>query len=132
MMVPDTSTILAKQDFAAFSTVTAAPLAGTSGSSAAKAGQENRQNIPAAIRGASLGERSRARMVIGISFPVLGVNRYQNADRSAKRQECHPSARTAAASVASSANGTPASSSARAICLAIAGLIDDAWVSGSI
>src|SRR3954451_11959382 len=70
MMVPETSTILAKQAFAAFSTVTAAPLAGTSGSSAARRGQENRQNIPAAIRGASLGERSRARMVIGISFPV--------------------------------------------------------------
>ena len=72
MMVPETSTILAKQDFAAFSTVTAAPFgAAGSGSSAARVGSANRQNMPAAIRGASISERSRARkVVIGISFPV--------------------------------------------------------------
>src|ERR1700680_3036775 len=41
MTMPDTSTMAAKQDFAAFSTVTAAPLGpslGASGSSAARAG----------------------------------------------------------------------------------------------
>ena len=90
MMVPETSTILAKQAFAAFSTVTAAPLAGTSGSSAASVGQENRQNIPAAIRGASLGERSRARMVIGISFPVSVLTDTRRSARRAKRQEVTP------------------------------------------
>ena len=56
MMVPETSTILAKQDFAALSTVTAAPFgpAGSGSSAAARLGRENRQNISAAIRRASV------------------------------------------------------------------------------
>ena len=61
-----------------------------------EAGEENRQNISAAIRRASVSEWSRARrMVIFVSFPVSGLNRYQKADREpgAKRvmSECHPS-----------------------------------------
>ena len=83
MMVPDTSTILAKQDFAALSTVTAAPFgpAGSGSSAAARLGRESRQNISAAIRRASVSEWSRARrMVIFVSFPVSGLNRYQKPD----------------------------------------------------
>src|SRR5882672_6283027 len=53
--MPDTSTMFEKQDFAAFSTVTAAPLGATSaGSSAAWAGRERRQSRVAKSRVSSL------------------------------------------------------------------------------
>jgi hypothetical protein len=40
--MPEPSTMAEKQDFVAFSTVTAAPFGGASGSSAARAGSEQR------------------------------------------------------------------------------------------
>ena len=80
MMVPETSTILAKQDFAALSTVTAAPLAGAS-SSAARAGQ--RQSKPAVIRAVSFGARSRAAKAgIGNSLSNSGSWISESAPRS--------------------------------------------------
>ena len=132
MTVPETSTILAKQAFAALSTVTAAPLAGAS-SSAARSGEGERQNMPAAIRGASRRERSRARrMVIGVSFPV-SVSTVTRTPAARQAPRSHPSARlTASAAPLRAPAERPASSSARAICPAIAGLTVDAWVSGSI
>ena len=90
MMVPETSTILAKQAFAALSTVTAAPLAGAS-SSAARAGRKGRacplrSGGPASAKGRARGGGHRHFVPV---FRVLG---YQKADSRAKRQECHPSA----------------------------------------
>ena len=60
---------LAKQAFAAFSTVTAAPRGATSGSSAARVGAAKKLAVS---RTASL-ERLRARKIfIGVSFPISG------------------------------------------------------------
>ena len=115
MMVPDTSTMLPKQDFAAFSTVTAAPLGWAAASSAANA---------AVLRGTARFPRggrqawSRANRLIGVPFPVFGGHGYQMADRRAKRQG--RSAPRQADHLAPSAGrppaARPASSSARAIC----------------
>ena len=91
MMVPDTSTILAKQDFAALSTVTAAPFGGGLGSSAARSGRGKQAEHPRCDQG---GQRRRkvARAQDGHRHfvPGFGLNRYQKADRGAKRQEVTP------------------------------------------
>ena len=101
--------------------------AGSASSAAARLGQESRQNIPAAIRGASVSERSRARkMVIGISFPVSApwIPEGRQGGQAPRMSPLLTARLTASASAASTASGTAASSSARAICRAIAGLID--------
>jgi hypothetical protein len=69
MMMPDASTIEAKQDFAARSTVTAAPF-GASGSSAASAGcAEARASRPAASRASHFRESfGAAKRYIGVPF----------------------------------------------------------------
>src|SRR5229473_6434008 len=71
--MPETSTMLEKQDFAAFSTVTAAPFGpslAASASSAARHGCAARQKSPATIGASRLRERPRGgKLVIGV--PVL-------------------------------------------------------------
>ncbi len=58
--MPETSTILAKHDFTALSTVTAAPF-GASASSAAREGTEVRERRTAATGASRLDERRRGR-----------------------------------------------------------------------
>src|SRR5216684_2779622 len=74
--MPETSTMLPKHDFAAFSTVTAAPFGpslGTSGSSAARHGSEARQNSTAAA--SRFRERPRGgRLVMGVPVLVSGCS----------------------------------------------------------
>ena len=67
--MPDTSTISPKQDFAAFSTVTDAPF-GASVSSAARQGEARERRRAARGMPGSIGEACKARLLIGIPFPV--------------------------------------------------------------
>src|SRR6266849_3532430 len=77
--MPETSTMLEKHDFAALSTVTAAPLGpslGTSGSSAAKHGSDARQNSPATTGASHFLLRERltpANWFIGNAVSTSGV-----------------------------------------------------------
>ena len=133
MMVPETSTILAKQDFAALSTVTAAPLAG--GLVRRRRGRARKTGRTCPRRsGRPVSAKGRARgSVIGISFPVsvLTDTRRPAGAPSAKnvtpprpadglRRRRFERQRNAGEFVR--AGDMPA----------IAGLTDDAWVSGSI
>ncbi len=90
MTIPDTSTMAEKQDFAAFSTVTAAPLGasfGVSGSSAARQGSAARANNAASAGAKSFRESARAGSgFIGIPVTVSERHRYQKAVARAKRR----------------------------------------------
>ncbi len=72
MTMPDTSTMAEKQDFVAFSTVTAAPFGpslGTSGSSAAREGSEAKLSRPATAGASHFRESARAAKLF-INNPV--------------------------------------------------------------
>src|SRR5450631_5286 len=88
--MPETSTMLPKHDFAALSTVTAAPFGpslGASGSSAARPGCTARQNNPATTGPSQFREKPRpGKLIIGDPVLFFRDYRYQNGGRGAKRQ----------------------------------------------
>ena len=133
MMVPDTSTILAKQAFAALSTVTAAPFGGRL-VVGGKGGAGKQAEHPRCDQGGQLRAKGRARgwssafrSPVSVSQPIPEGPQARQAPRS------HPSAprppppaplRAPAERLRVRPRGRYAA--------AIAGLTDDAWVSGSI